>query len=41
MILPWMPNVDGSVLPGQPMQLFADGKFNPVPLLFGTVGPRC
>ena len=33
----WAPVVDGDDLPGQPLELFATGKFTPVPMLVGTV----
>lgn len=37
MVLPWMPNVDGSVVPGQLVPMLQQGKFNSVPTIFGSV----
>tara|TARA_R110002050_G_scaffold272683_1_gene416486 strand:+ start:215 stop:667 length:453 start_codon:yes stop_codon:yes gene_type:complete len=33
----WTPTVDGNVIPGQPTTMFTLGKYNPVPMMIGTV----
>ena len=35
--VPWMPWVDGKIILGQPLDLFASGNYNQVPLQIGTV----
>lgn len=34
--VPWVPHVDGKIIPDQPLKLFEKGEFNSVPLLLGS-----
>eukprot|EP01117_Protostelium_nocturnum_P001271 TRINITY_DN11585_c0_g1_i1.p1 TRINITY_DN11585_c0_g1~~TRINITY_DN11585_c0_g1_i1.p1 ORF type:complete len:523 (-),score=183.66 TRINITY_DN11585_c0_g1_i1:91-1659(-) len=34
--LSWMPTVDGVIVAGQPLRLFAEGKFQNIPTMIGT-----
>jgi len=34
--LPWVPLIDGEIIPGQPLNLILEGKFNRVPTIIGT-----
>ena len=34
---PWTPTIDGNLIPGQPVNLFASGHFNHVPFILGNV----